>query len=170
MKRLSELCDWDQLWAAAPPSADYLAKRAALKAGDKVKIGRNHEHFWVEVEAVAGDELHGSVLNDLICEGNEGIGRGDMIAFDRRNVGQIDPGGDWNFQQHATDGLYELFKEIIEEHPGRSREAVVAALHQGVDDAVAVYDGEQVLSREWDERLARNRPKAEDTTWPAPSA
>lgn len=152
MDGLTGLRDWvEYLGNEAKPQR--IAEIAALKAGDSIQISRNRESFWVEIEGVDGDEIHGSVLNTLISDGNEDIKRGDLIAFRRCNVGLIDPGGDWNLQFGLTQGVYDLYDKMREHYPERSREWFVAALHKAADEVVRISDGMQRVEAERRRRL-----------------
>jgi len=121
-----------------PRNQHRQAMRAALKPGDLVKISRNHESFWVGVEHVEGDYVHGSVRCYRCC--NDDIHPGQLFGFYKWNIFDIDPGGNCNFQSILTSGVYNVYDLVREQYPERSEESFLAALHKAVDDAVRLYD------------------------------
>lgn len=68
------------------PSAEELA---TIKEGTFVKVSCNNERFWIEVTDVDGEYIHGTIGNDLVCEGNEGLRFGDPIIVRMVNVYNI---------------------------------------------------------------------------------
>lgn len=66
------------------PSADVIRK---IRPGDRVKVARNHERFWVKVTGFEGRKYHGQVANSLARSDELQIG--DRIYFDRKNIYDI---------------------------------------------------------------------------------
>lgn len=68
------------------PSEEDLSQ---IKPGVSVKVSIGRERFWVTVTNVDGDEITGSVDNDLIFTEEHGLNYGDIISFKKENVYNI---------------------------------------------------------------------------------
>ena len=58
-----------------------------IKEGDSVKICVGKERFWTTVLKVKGENIEGSVDNDLVTE--NGLSYGDTIKFEKRHIYSI---------------------------------------------------------------------------------
>jgi len=60
-----------------------------IESGVNVKVCLDDERFWVEVSQVNGDEITGTVNNDLIHTASHGLKFGQEIKFEKRHVYMI---------------------------------------------------------------------------------
>ena len=60
----------------------------SIKVGDFVKVcANNEERFWVMVKSVEGNQITGTIDNQLICKGH-GLKYQDQITFYKKNIYQ----------------------------------------------------------------------------------
>lgn len=55
-----------------------------------VKISAGGERFWVKVQAKRGENLVGTVCNDLLCTDTHGLLCDDMVEFETRHIYAIE--------------------------------------------------------------------------------
>jgi hypothetical protein len=67
----------------------FMARLRSLRPYDTVKVSNAKDRFWVLLTGVQGDDLWGTVANNLI--GECGYNYGDVIHFRRENVCDIAP-------------------------------------------------------------------------------
>lgn len=67
--------------------APTAAELASIQPGSLVKVCAGEaERFWVKVTTRTGDQLAGTVNNDLLYTDRHGLTFGDSIAFEARHV------------------------------------------------------------------------------------
>lgn len=60
----------------------------AITEGDSVKVCNSRERFWVTVVSVDGDNITGTVDNDLL-DTSDGLELGNTISFTKSNIYSI---------------------------------------------------------------------------------
>lgn len=65
------------------------AELDGIKPHQHVKVCTGGERFWVLVTSVDGDNITGTVANDLVCPENDDLEFEDEISFTKRNVYNI---------------------------------------------------------------------------------
>lgn len=66
--------------------APTAAELASIRPGSLIKICAGDERFWVKVTQRAGDQLAGTVDNDLIRTDRHGLTLGNSVSFEARHV------------------------------------------------------------------------------------
>jgi hypothetical protein len=118
IKRLDSLHDWrsEDLARGEEPDEDRLRQIEELAPGDMLQLSRNNESFWVTVISVAGERVEGKVENCMIMPDNFEIEFGDIVEFEKRHIGVIDPRGEWNTKSSQRCKIGDALRELAVEN------------------------------------------------------
>jgi len=61
----------------------------AITEGASVKVCANDERFWVTVASVDGENITGTVDNNLVNQPEDGLASNDTISFSKANIYDI---------------------------------------------------------------------------------
>jgi len=124
MNQLVNFLDGEQRDEQYPDDFPIPSKeeKDALEIGDWVKVGLEDypteqllkgERFWVELTAIDGLRLTGTVINDLEFADDHGVDYGDTLSFEMRHVIDIDP--QW---EEGVEGVTFIDgEECHQQHP-----------------------------------------------------